>query len=510
LYPTDPLAVGWAQANDDVVNHFGDYNIFAGTFEGNDHVGALQFDLSSIPPGSPILFADLTLTGLVDEYLGNDENGLWIAQMLHSWMDDGWTLRNYYWLARDDSASITLELPVASTDLARTKSNTFNIPPEGLAQLEARLFTGRVSFRVLGPAEGNDNLFGWDSGFGERSLGLAPILRIVTGGPAPEALPPTPTPNYVIVTPIPTDGAALLALAAERLTATAQAPTLTGTPRPTPTATPMPPDWVTPVIVTNTPTPENEATAVWWSQVATAQAIVLGTPHATPPNVWTATPTPLPPPATATPMVMLYDSLTPTPTATATPGAIPPILRGKILFYSDRIGDKALMVMNPDGTNVNVWTGGSDDWIYAQAVKNESIAPGAGQRVIVSDQQINSLQLWTVDMATGTNHQLTHMEGIAYDPVWSPAGNPIAFVSPQTGNDEIYVINGDGSVLTQLTTNEWEWDKHPTWSPDGSQIVFWSNRDTKRKQIWIMNADGSNLRNLSNNQFNDWDPVWVK
>jgi hypothetical protein len=69
----------------------------------------------------------------------------------------------------------------------------------------------------------------------------------------------------------------------------------------------MPPNWVTPIIVTNTPLPENAATASWWAQVATAQAIVNGTPRPTPPNVWTATPTNLPPP---TPMVVSYDSMT--------------------------------------------------------------------------------------------------------------------------------------------------------------------------------------------------------
>jgi hypothetical protein len=506
LLPLDPIAVGWVQSRDEVVNHFGDYNIFAGVFNGQQHIGAMQFDLSAIPPGSPILYADLTLTGMTGEYLDGD--GLWTAQMLNDWMDKEWTQQSFYWLAREDSASIMLDFPIASTELAAAKSNTFSIPPAGLSQLEARLFTGKVSFRILGPADGNNNLFAWDSGFGERSLGRAPVLRVITGGPAAEA-PPSPTPNYVIISPVPTDGAALLALAAERLTATAEATydAQDGTPPPTATPTPLPPNWVTPAIVTNTPTPENQATAVWWSQVATAQAIVHGTATPTPPNVWTATPTQLPPP---TPMVMLYDLLTPTPTATATPGVLPQLLRGKILFYSDRIGDEALMVMDPDGSNVYVWTGGSDEWIYQMAVRNESFAPGGSHRVVVSKEQINILQLWTVEMATGLTQQITHMKAIAYDPVWSPTGNTIAFVSPEPGNDEIFIVNADGSGLTQLTFNQWEWDKHPTWSPDGSQIVFWSNRETQRQQIWIMNADGSNQRNLSNNTFNDWDPVWVK
>jgi len=68
----------------------------------------------------------------------------------------------------------------------------------------------------------------------------------------------------------------------------------------------------------------------------------------------------------------------------------------------------------------------------------------------------------------------------------------------------------DGSDLRRLTYNTWEWDKHPSWSPDGAQVVFYSNRDTGRQQIWVMNADGSAQRNLTNDRFNNWDPVWIK
>ncbi|MGA9351970.1 MAG: hypothetical protein WBW48_24640 [Anaerolineae bacterium] len=76
---------------------------------------------------------------------------------------------------------------------------------------------------------------------------------------------------------------------------------------------------------------------------------------------------------------------------------------------------------------------------------------------------------------------------------------------------DIFVMNSDGTGRRKLTVaGELEWNRHPSWSPDGTQIVFWSNRETGHKQIWVMCADGSGKRNISNNPSNEWDPVWIK
>src|SRR5215207_11048155 len=52
----------------------------------------------------------------------------------------------------------------------------------------------------------------------------------------------------------------------------------------------------------------------------------------------------------------------------------------------------------------------------------------------------------------------------------------IAFQSNRDGNYEIYVMNGDGSGLTNLTDNPAD-DFGPVWSPDEKKIIFGSNRD---------------------------------
>lgn len=518
LTPISSGAVGWVRSGDDQPNHFGDFNVYAGIYDGQVHVGAVQFDLSGIPPGTPILHADLTLMGLSDEFLA--PQGVWSAQMLEPWLNDGWNRRDFHWLSREDSAAVSLVADLSTADLQATRANTFFHPPEALPLLEARLYDGLVSYRIMGPQAGENNLFSWDAGFGAGSLARPPLLRIVAG-PAPDTPPPSPTPKVVIIPP--QSGENLLVMAAERMTATAQATPYVGegTPSPTPSETPLPPNWVTPVIITSTPVPENGATAVWQAQVATAQAIVLGTATPLPVNIWTATPTAGPSP---TRDLIPFSDLTATPTPTVTPTGIPPILTGKILFRSDRLGNPQgdLMVMDPDGSNVAVWSAGAENWIDRQARAGQNVSPDGRFEVVVSefridsfpDHKLDNFQLFVVpnepDAKPQQLTQLTELKGMSYDAVWSPVEYRIAFVSSSSGGDEIYTIRPDGTELQRLTFNDWEWDKHPSWSPDGTQIAFWSNRETARRQIWVMNVDGSGQRNLSNNEYNDWDPVWVK
>ena len=94
-------------------------------------------------------------------------------------------------------------------------------------------------------------------------------------------------------------------------------------------------------------------------------------------------------------------------------------------------------------------------------------------------------------------------------PHWSPDGTKILFDADFGGHDEIYVINEDGTNLTQLTFDS-AVNRDPDWSPDGAMIVFSSNRGgTNRYDLFVMNADGTNIANLTNSPTSDeYLPAW--
>ena len=81
----------------------------------------------------------------------------------------------------------------------------------------------------------------------------------------------------------------------------------------------------------------------------------------------------------------------------------------------------------------------------------------------------------------------------------------IVFCAYKNGNDNIYVMDDDGSNIRQLTDNS-QFERSARWSPDGKQIAFLRDTDLSnilRFNTFIMNADGTNVRQLTNDQWND-------
>lgn len=104
----------------------------------------------------------------------------------------------------------------------------------------------------------------------------------------------------------------------------------------------------------------------------------------------------------------------------------------------------------------------------------------------------NFLDVFVLDLATGEVDQLTNAPGPDQNPVWSPDGRRIAFRSRRDGNDEIYLMDADGSNQDNLTRSEDQDEWGPTWSPDGEWLAFNASVEERASlRLYVVRPDGT-------------------
>jgi Tol biopolymer transport system component len=190
---------------------------------------------------------------------------------------------------------------------------------------------------------------------------------------------------------------------------------------------------------------------------------------------------------------------------------------GKILFthYITKKGTE-LWVMNADGTDRKCIIDGkvSDKMDYRSGI---DWSPD-GTQIIVPEGELTDEHDFIESLALIKDiYSMPRIVRIYNDqsstPKWSPDGEKIAFyglskwkIKPGGSDHEIFIMNKDGSNITNITNNRSR-DASPAWSPDGNKVAFVSSRDGGN-HIYIMDADGSNVRQITDGNYACDSPVW--
>lgn len=535
--------VGWVASNEPGGNHLGDSSLYAGFYNNVAYYSLVCFDVREIA-GAPIHSASLRLSGLSRRRMG--EGGKWTIQLLESnpgdLLPDGATFRQ----VQRAPASSAISFSMGGEDLAAGQVNEFNFTAGQLALLQERATqTGRITFRLVGPRGEENALFAWDSGYGLDSRGARPELVVevgpTAGHPDQARFLRQSVPTQMVAGQLVTVTLTLKNIGSS--TWNPQGPfayVLGNHSRPGErtwgSSSTVLPGEVTPGQVVDIAFPVKAPSRpgsydFQWQMIHSNLGSFGDTTEKVAVQVVESAPTPTP---TSTPLAVPFPDPTMTPVPTAAPppdwSGIPPEWKGRIAFISDRNGGKdAYYIMDADGKNVQQLTGPG---LYQAALYRDTLDPNGQYQAFVSLPRYVS-----VDSHLGKNYEISlrrlsdgyewyiigDTKGADYQPAYCQADpRYIAYTSQQTFNDDIFVVDllGANSPMrtTQLTANpasqDWVWDKHPSWSPDCGQIVFYSNR-TGKDQIWVMDFwsmdyQGQNLRQISNGKYNDRDPVWIK
>jgi Tol biopolymer transport system component len=182
-----------------------------------------------------------------------------------------------------------------------------------------------------------------------------------------------------------------------------------------------------------------------------------------------------------------------------------------IAFESSSATDVDVWVMSLDGT---VSTNISND--PGVANRGPAWSPD-GTKIAYWRQHFDGTSgIWVMD-ADGSNQQrLTTDAHVDSYPAWSPDGRWISFVSLRDGNAELYVVSPDGSPEIRLTETPTIQEGNPNWSPDGTRLAFdacssatWPcPGTTPNYEIFTVNLDGTRLRRLTNVAGLDFNPAW--
>ena len=175
------------------------------------------------------------------------------------------------------------------------------------------------------------------------------------------------------------------------------------------------------------------------------------------------------------------------------------VANGRIVFDSDRTGNRDIFAMDSDGSHVvNLTNSPTDE-------ERAGNSPD-GQKIAFARTVNDNTDIYVMNANGSGVMRLTTDPAVDHAPQWSPNGQKIAFRSDRDGNSNIYVMDADGSDQTRITINPAD-DNGPDWSPNGQKIVFSSER-TGNSDVFVMDADGSNPVQLTTDPADDFGASW--
>ena len=217
---------------------------------------------------------------------------------------------------------------------------------------------------------------------------------------------------------------------------------------------------------------------------------------------------------------------------------------GKWLAFQGSVGDQhGLLLAHADGSDVTTltsdmhgtnsplpgtgedltWSPDSKQLAFISSTPDERYAQASGDPMVITRylykpdagegltrfNDNRRLHIFVLDVASKQVRQLTRGIYDEHSISWSPDGKQILFASNREPNQDeffnydVFTLNVADNSIHRLTATEFnEYD--PVWSPDGKHIAYrgtrrgLTDRETTMEDthVWVMNADGSDRREI--------------
>ncbi|MCH8153269.1 MAG: protein kinase [Planctomycetes bacterium] len=146
----------------------------------------------------------------------------------------------------------------------------------------------------------------------------------------------------------------------------------------------------------------------------------------------------------------------------------------------------------PDQNTLVVWVdrrGEAQPWTKERRGYSTAKLSPDGRQLVVGVGAANG-NLWIGDVARGSLTRLTYGTGNNIQPIWTPDGTRITFMSDRQGSEDIFWMPADRSSPAELLLKGWHYPMPTSWTPDGSTLAFTETGPDTGMDIWVLSLQG--------------------